>query len=95
LVWDLGRKTAQLFKRTSDLAVRLGALRLIQFHRDPRQAPVGAPRYRQHYFQITTQFHHGWRGRIHCMLPLRLQKQLRLIQKSVANRSCRRAPCAI
>jgi hypothetical protein len=33
LVWDLGRKTAQFFKRPIDLAVRLSALRHIQFHR--------------------------------------------------------------
>jgi hypothetical protein len=46
LVWDLRGQAAQLIDRLMDLAVRLGALRLIQFHRDPRQAPVGAPRYR-------------------------------------------------
>jgi len=32
-VWDLGRKTAQFFKRPIDLAVRLSALRHVQFHR--------------------------------------------------------------
>jgi hypothetical protein len=32
-VWDLGRKTAQFFKRPIDLAVRLSTLRYIQFHR--------------------------------------------------------------
>ncbi len=73
-MWDFGRKTAQFFKRTIDLAVRLSALRLVQLHRGARQSPVGAPRNRYHYFQITTQFHHGRRGRIHSMLALRLQK---------------------
>lgn len=86
-MWDLGRKTAQFFKRPIDLAVRLSALHHIQFHRGARQTPVGAPRNRYHYFQITTQFHHGRRGRIHCTLALRLQKQLRLIQKPLTNRS--------
>jgi hypothetical protein len=74
LVWDLGRKTAQFSQRPIDLAVRLSALERIQFHRGARQSPVGAPRNRYHYFQITTQFHHGRRGWIHCMLALRLQK---------------------
>jgi hypothetical protein len=95
LVWDLGRKTAQFFKRPIDLAVRLSALERIQFHRGAGQTPVGAPRNRYHYFQITTQFHHGRRGRIHGMLALRLQKQLRLIQKPVANRRCRSSPGGI
>jgi len=94
-VWDLGRKTAQFFKRPIDLAVRLSALRHIQFHRGARQTPAGAPRNRYHYFQITTQFHHGRRGRIHCMLALRLQKQLWLIQKPLANRRSGRAPSGI
>jgi len=95
LVWDLGRETAQFLKRPIDLAVRLSALRHIQFHRGARQTPVGAPRNRYHYFQITTQFHHGRRGRIHCMLALRLQKQLWLIQKPLANRRGCGTPCGI
>ena len=94
-MWDLGRKTAQFFKRPINLAMRLSALRHIQFHRGAGQTPVGPPRNRYHYFQIATQFHHGRRGRIHYMLALRLQKQLRLIQKSVANRLCRSSPCGI
>jgi hypothetical protein len=64
LVWDLGRKTAQFFQRPMDLAVRLSALWRIQFHRGARKTPVGPPRNRYHYFQITTQFHHGRRGRL-------------------------------
>ena len=94
-MWDLGRETAQFLKRPIDLAVRLSALRHIQFHRGARQTPAGAPRNRYHYFQITTQFHHGRRGRIHCMLALRLQEQLRLIQKPLANRSSCTAPGGI
>jgi len=86
LVWDIGRKTAQFFKRPIDLAMRLCALRHIQFHRGARQTAVGPPRNRYHYFQIAAQFHHGRRGRIHGMLALRLQKQLRLIQKPLAHR---------
>jgi hypothetical protein len=95
LVWDLGRETAQFLKRPIDLAVRLSALRHIQFHRGARQTPAGAPRNRYHYFQITTQFHHGRRGRIHCMLALRLQKQLWLIQEPLANRRGCGTPCGI
>jgi len=88
-VWDIGRKTAQFFKRPMDLAMLLSALRHIKFHRGARQTPIGAPRNRCHYFQIATQFHHGRRGRIHGMLPLRLQKQLRLIQKPLTHpRGC-------
>jgi hypothetical protein len=95
LVWDLCRQTAKLVERLMDLAVRLNTLRQVQLYRRARQTAVGAPRNRYHYFQIATQFHHGRQGRIHCMLPLRLQKQLRLIQKSVANRRCRSSPCGI
>lgn len=91
-MWDPGRKTAQFSKPLLDLAVRLLALRQVQFHRRAQQAAVGPPRKRYHYFQIAPQFHHGRRGRIHFMLPLRLQKQLRLIQKPVANRSARCPP---
>lgn len=94
-MWDLGRKTAQFFKRPIDLAVRLGALRHIQFHRRARQTAVGSARNRNHYFQIAAQFRHGWRCRIYCMLALRLQKQLGLIQKPLANRRSGRAPSGI
>jgi len=59
LVWDLPRQTAELIDCSMDLAMRLSALRRIQFHRDARQTPVGAPRNRYYYFQIATQFHHG------------------------------------
>jgi hypothetical protein len=58
----------------------------MQFHLGARQTAVGALRNRYHYFQIADQFHHGRRGRIHGMLALRLQEQLRLSQKSLANR---------
>jgi hypothetical protein len=92
LVWDLGRKTAQFFQRPMDLAVRLSALRQVQFQRGARQTLVGAPRNRCQHFQITTQFHHGRRGRTHCMFALCFQKQLWLIQKALTNRSCRSSP---
>jgi hypothetical protein len=95
LVWDLRGQTAKLIDRPLDLAVRLSALRHIKFHRGARHPPVGAPRNRYHYFQIATQFHHGRRGRIHCVFALRLQKQLRLIQKPLTNRSCRSSPGGI
>jgi hypothetical protein len=95
LVWDLRGQTAKLIDCSMDLAMRLSALRRIQFQRGTRQTPVGAPRNRCHHFQITIQFHHGRRGRIHCMFALRLQKQLRLIQKPLANRGCCAPPSGI
>jgi hypothetical protein len=95
LVWDLGCQTPQFFQRLMDLAVRLGALREVQFQRGARQTAVGPPRNRHHRLQITIQLHHGRRGRSNLTLPLRLQKQLRLIQKPVANRRRCRPPGGI
>jgi hypothetical protein len=59
LLWDLGGQTAKIIDRLLDLAVRLDALRLVQLHRRAAETPVGAPRNRYHYFQITVEFHHG------------------------------------
>jgi hypothetical protein len=95
LVWDLRGQTAELIDCPMDLAVRLSALRRIQFHRGARQTTVGAPRNRCHHVQITTQFHHGRRGRTHSMFALRLQKQLRLIQKPFTHRNSRSSPGGI
>jgi len=94
-MWDLRCQTAKLIERLMDPAVRLSALRHVQFHRQARQTAVSPPRNRRHYFQITIEFHHGRRGRFHCMLALRLQKQLRFIQKPLTNRSCRSSPGGI
>ena len=94
-MWDLCGQTAKLFKRPMDFAVYFSALRLVQLHRRAGETPIGAPRNRHHDIQITIKFHHGWRGRIRAMLPLRLQKQLRLIQKPLANRSCCAPPGCI
>ena len=94
-MWDLCCQTAKLVERLMDLAVRLGALRHVQLHRQARQTAVGPPRNRCHYFQITIQFRHRRQQRCRLMLPLRLQKQLRLIQKPIANCSCRCAPGGI
>jgi hypothetical protein len=95
LVWDLCGQTAKLIDRPLDLAVRLSALRLVQVHRRAGETPVGAPRSRHHDIQIAIEFHHGRRGRFRRMLPLRLQKQLRLIQKPLANRRCCAPPGCI
>ena len=95
LVRDLCGQTAKIIDRLLDLAVRLGALQLVQLHRRATETPIGAPRNRYHYCQITIQFHQGWRGRLHCMLPLCLQKQLRLIQKPFTHRSCCSSPGGI
>jgi hypothetical protein len=94
-VWDLGGQAAKFIDRPLDLVVRLSALRHVQFHRQARQAAVSPPRNRRHYFQITIELRHRRQGRIHCMLPLRLQKQLRLIQKPLANRRRSRPPGCI
>jgi hypothetical protein len=72
LMWELGLKTAQLFKRIPDLRLRLLALRQIQFHRDPAKTSVGTPGDRCDQLQITLQLHHHWRWRLRLALPLRL-----------------------
>ena len=94
-MWDLCGQTAKLIDRPLDLVVRLSALRLVQFHRRAGETPVGPPSNRHHDIQIAIDFHHGRRGRIHCMFALRLQKQLRLIQKPLANRGCCAPPGGI
>jgi len=66
--------------------VHLDALRRVQLYRGTQQSAIGPPRNRYDDFQIATDFHHGWRGRLRRLLPLGLQKQLRLIQKPLANR---------
>jgi hypothetical protein len=78
---DLRGQTAKLIQHPMDLAVRLSALRRIQFHRDAGQTPVGTPCNRHHDFKIPIEFRHRRQGRICLALPLRLQEQLRLIQK--------------
>ena len=75
-----------------DLAVRLSTLRQVQLYRRARQTAVGPPRNRCHYFQITIEFRHRRQQRSRLMRPLRLQKQLRLIQKPLTNRSARCPP---
>jgi hypothetical protein len=94
-VWDLCCQTAKLVERLIDLAVRLSALRQVQFNRRARQTAVGPPRNRCHYFQITIELRHRRQQRSRLMRSLRLQKQLWLIQKPIANCSCRSAPCGI
>jgi len=94
-MWDLCRQTAKLIERLMDLAVRRSALRHVQLHRQARQTAVGPPRNRRHHFQITIQLRHRRQQRSRLMPPLRLQKQLRLIQKPIANCSCGSAPCGI
>jgi hypothetical protein len=59
LVRDLRGQAAKIIDRLLDLAVRLGTLLCVQLHRGAGEAPIGAPRNRYHYFQITIQFHHG------------------------------------
>ena len=92
---DLGGQTAKIIDRPLDLVVHRGALRLVQLNRRAGETTIGPPRNRYHYCQITIQFHQGWRGRLRCLLPLCLQKQLRLIQKPLANRRCRTSPGGI
>jgi hypothetical protein len=74
--------------RLLDLALRLGALRHVQLNGQTRQTAVGPPRHRYDYFQISIELRHHRQARSRLMLPLRLQKQLRLLQKPLANRCC-------
>ena len=92
---DLCRQTAKLIQHPMDLAVRRSALRHIQFHRDAGQTTVGAPCNRHHDFKIPIKFRHRRQGRICRALPLRLQEQLRLIQKPLTNRGSCTAPGGI
>ena len=82
---DLDRQPIQLFERKTDLGLRLGALRKIQFHRGATQAAVGAPHHRNHHLQIARQLHHRRYCRTLLALPLRLQEQLRLGQQTLAH----------
>jgi hypothetical protein len=47
-MWDLRGHTAKLIDRPLDLVVRLGALRLVQFHRRAAETAIGPPRNRCH-----------------------------------------------
>ena len=82
---ELDRQPIQLFQRKTDLGLRLGALRKIQFHRGATQTAIGAAHHRDHHFQIARQLHHRWRGRTLLALPLRLQEQLRFGQQALAH----------
>ena len=89
---ELDRQPIQLFERKTDLGLRLGALRKIQFHRGATQTAIGAPHHRNHHVQIARQLHHRRRGWTLLPLPLRLQEQLRFGQQALANRRCGAAP---
>jgi hypothetical protein len=51
-MWELDRQPIQLFERKTDLGLRLGALRKIQFHRGATQTAIGAAHHRDHHVQI-------------------------------------------
>jgi hypothetical protein len=89
---ELDRQPIQLFQRKTDLGLRLGALRKIQFHRGAAQTAIGATHHRDHHFQIARQLHHRRGGRTLLALPLRLQEQLRIGQQPLAHRRCGAAP---
>jgi hypothetical protein len=91
-VRELDRQSVQLFLHKMDLVLRLSALRRVQLHRHARETTIGPPRYRSHHLKITQQFLHRGQRRGFLALPLRLQEQLRLIQKPCANRRCGSAP---
>ena len=91
-MWELDRQPIQLFERKTDLGLRLGALRKIQFHRGAAQTAIGATHHRNHHFQIARQLDHRRGGRTLLVLPLRLQEQLRLGQQPLAHRRCGAAP---
>ena len=91
-MWELDCQPIQLFERKTDLRLRLGALRKIEFHRGATQTAVGATHHRDHHFQIARQLHHRRRGRTLLVLPVRLQEQLRLSQQPLAYRRRGAAP---
>jgi hypothetical protein len=92
---DLDCQPVQLFKRKTNLGLRLGALRKIQFHRGATQSAIGAPHHRNHHLQIARQLHHRRRCRTPLALPLRLQEQLRLSQQAFAHCQRGAAPSRI
>jgi hypothetical protein len=69
---ELDCQPIQLFERNTDLGLRLGTLRRIQFHRGATQTAVGATHHRDHHAQIARQLDQRRRGRILLALPLRL-----------------------
>jgi hypothetical protein len=89
---DLVRQPVQLFERKTDLGLRLGALRKIQFNGGATQTAISAPHHRNHHLQIPRQLHHRRRCRTLLALPLRLQEQLRLGQQTLAHRRHCAAP---
>jgi len=89
---ELDRQPIQLFQRKTDLGLRLGTLRKIQFHRGAAQTAIGATHHRDHHFQIARQLHHRRGDRTLLALPLRLQEQLRIGQQTLAHRRCGAAP---
>jgi len=81
-----------LLLQAVDLAPRRVALLGIQLaRRRARQPPLRAVHHRGRYLQIAQQFGGGAGGRFR-FLPLRLEKQLRLIQEALANRGRSVAP---
>jgi hypothetical protein len=87
---DLDCQPVQLFKRKTNLGLRLGALPKIQFHRGATQSAIGAPHHCNYHVQIARQLHHRRRRWTPLALPLRLQEQLRIGQQAFAH--SRRGP---
>ena len=80
-----------MFFNTIDLTLRGGALLAIQLHRPCAAQPsMGAVHDRAHHLQIAHQFG-GGSGR-DFLLPLRFEKQRRIVQNAFANRSRSSSP---
>ncbi len=72
--------------------MQLSALIFIQFHRHPAQTTARSPQNRQRHVQIPLQFRHRRQRRLAGPDPLRLQKQLRLVEQPCPHRRTCLAP---
>jgi hypothetical protein len=83
---DFVGETAEFVLRPLDLVVQLPALRAIYFNRGSSQSPVGSADDGYRYVQVAHQRSHPISRRwIGFTLPLRFQKQLRLLQNPLAD----------
>jgi len=83
-----------LFLHPLDLSPRGGALLLIEFHCLGAGEPsMSALQNRRRHLQVADHFGSGlgWR----CLLPLRFEKQRRIVQNALPDRSRSPAPSAI
>ena len=84
LLFHSFRQLLQLAARTGDVAARLIALRAIHVRRGGGHSPTDPVHDRRRHFQVAQEFFGlGWR-RLRFHLPLRFQKQLGLLENTLA-----------